>query len=159
MPWSLVRYASVLCLVVSFQSPSPASEAGDEEQLRSLHEKVLQAHRERDVELLLADESADYVVANRGEVTRPLLSERRDRLGAYLRATTFTEYRDLIEPMVTTSADGTLGWVVAQVQARGTQVDASGDQQPLAFTCAWIELYAKRGGRWYRIGNVSNFKP
>jgi hypothetical protein len=30
--------------------------------------------------------------------------------------------------------------------------------QPLEFISAWIELYEKRDGRWWRIGNVSNFK-
>jgi hypothetical protein len=64
-----------------------------------------------------------------------------------------------VEPVVTVSADGTLGWVVVQVQARGVQTSKPGETQPLQFVSAWIELYAKREGRWYRVGNVSNFKP
>jgi hypothetical protein len=60
------------------------------------------------------------------------------------------------EPIVSVSADGTLGWVVVQVRARGVQGDA---KEPLAFVSAWIELYEKRKGRWVRVGNVSNFKP
>jgi len=126
--------------------------------LRALHEKVIRAHRQNDVELLLEDEAADYVVANRGEVTRPSLDERRQRLGSYLRKTTFQEYRDLTAPLIRVSGDGTLGWVMVQVQARGLQTTQGGQKEPLEFVSAWIELYEKRGGRWFRVGNVSNFK-
>ena len=82
----------------------------------------------------------------------------RAHLGPYLAATTFHEYRDLIEPVVAVSEDATLGWVIAQVYARGIQRQEDGTREPLEFTCAWIELYARREGRWLRVGNVSNFK-
>lgn len=130
----------------------------DTDALRALHEKVLEAHRRSNVEMLLEDESADYIVAGRGEVTRPTVDQRRGFLGPYLKRTTFEEYRDAIEPVVTVSNDGTLGWVVVQVHARGVQTGADGKKEPIAFTSAWIELYEKRKGRWYRTGNVSNFK-
>ena len=132
--------------------------AKDVDVLRSLHEKVLRAHRQSDVELLLEDEAPDTVVANRGEITRPTLDERRRRLGAYLTRTSFREYRDLIEPVVSVSDDGTLGWLVVQVQARGTQMTEEGKKEPVEFVSAWIELYRKKDGRWWRVGNVSNFQ-
>ena len=50
-------------------------------------------------------------------------------------------------------------WVIVQVQARGLQVTEQGGKKPLEFVSAWIELYEKRNGRWYRVGNVSNFRP
>jgi len=130
--------------------------ATDVDRLRALHEKVMRAHREGNVELLLEDEAATYVVASRGEVTQPTLEERRSLLGPYLAGTTFEEYSDAVEPIVSVSADGTLGWVVVQVRARGVQ---GGEKKPVAFVSAWIELYEKQKGRWYRTGNVSNFKP
>ena len=69
------------------------------------------------------------------------------------------EYRDLTDPVVQVSGDGTLGWVIVQVEARGSQTNAAGGKTPLEFVSAWIELYEKRDGRWLRTGNVSNFKP
>ena len=137
--------------------PTFAATAADE--LLALHQKVLRAHRESRVELLMEDEAADYVVANRGEITRPTLTERRERFSKYFSGTVFSEYQDLAEPVVTTSADGTLGWVVAQVKARGLQASPSGEKEPLEFVSAWIELYQQRRGRWWRTGNVSNFRP
>ena len=152
----LVLFLSLPAIVAAQGSVAPATAAAE---IRALHEKVLRAHRESDVEILLEDESADYVVASRGEITRPTIQERRERLGAYLKASAFSEYRDLIEPTVSVSADSTLGWVLVQVTARGKQKATSGEEVPIAFTSAWIELYEKRAGKWLRTGNVSNFKP
>lgn len=137
-------------------SAAPSSAAAE---LRVLHEKVLRAHRESNVEILLEDEATDYVVANRGEITRPTLQQRRERLGGYLKASKFSEYKDLVDPVVSVAADSTLGWVVVQVSARGTQLTNQGEAVPIEFVSAWIELYEKRGGKWFRTGNISNFKP
>lgn len=151
-----VRVLGLVALATLGAVPSPA--ASDGEQLKALHEKVLRAHRESDVDLLLEDEAEDYVVASRGEVSGPTLAERRARLGPYLEHTRFEEYRDVAEPVVAVSSDGTLGWVIAQVHARGERTRTDGGTEPVEFVSAWIELYEKRGGRWYRVGNVSNFK-
>jgi hypothetical protein len=131
----------------------------DERALRELHEAVMDAHRSNDVELLLRDEGDEYVVANRGAITRPTRQERRDRLAPYLSATRFEVYRDVVPPAVKISDDGSLGWVITQVEARGEQRADGGAMERLEFVSAWIELYEKRDGRWLRVGNVSNFKP
>lgn len=138
---------------------APGAPAGAVAELRALHEKVMRAHRESNVELLLEDEADDYVVGSRGDVSRPTTQQRRERLGAYLKATTFTEYKDLVEPIVTVAADASAGWVVVQVSAKGRQRGGNGEELQVAFISAWIELYEKRQGRWQRVGNVSNFKP
>ena len=131
----------------------------DVDLLRALHEKVIRAHQQSNAKLLLEDEAADYVLANRGEVTHPSLDERRKQFEGYLGRTRFEVYRDTAEPTITVSGDGTLGWVLVQVQARGVQTTTEGRKQPLEFASAWIELYEKRDGRWLRVGNVSNFRP
>ena len=153
------RVSAIAACIWAAQWASPAFAATDVDLLRGLHEKVLRAHQQSKVELILEDEPADYVVANRGKVTRPSLEERRKRLGEYLGRTRFEVYRDMAEPLVTVATDGTLGWVVVQVEARGIQTTDDGRKEPLEFVSAWIELYQKREGRWLRVGNVSNFKP
>lgn len=152
------EYVGVAVLATVFVGTAWAA-TDDVSELKALHEKVMRAHRLSDVEILLDDEAADYVVASRGVVTRPTLEERRRRLGAYLQRTAFEEYRDVADPIVSVSADGSLGWVVVQVQARGIQTTADGKKEALQFESAWIEMYEKRKGRWLRVGNVSNFKP
>jgi hypothetical protein len=154
----IVALASVLSLSCTSASPSPADPADDRARLLELHAESMEAHRVGDVELLLKDESQDYVVASRGEISHPTVEERRAFLGPYLRATRFTEYVDVVPPVVKVSRDGTLGWVIVQVRARGEQVGANGARQPVAFESAWISLYEKHGKEWRRVGNVSNFK-
>ena len=151
--------ALVAAIVVAQAPWLLAAPPTDAEQIRALHEKVMRAHRQSSADLLLEDDAPDPIVANRGEITRPSLEERRSRFASYLGRTTFEEYKDLVEPVVTVSNDGTLGWVIVQVQARGVQTKDDGGKEPIAFVSAWIELYQKRGGRWYRVGNVSNVRP
>lgn len=140
----------------AFAPPAPSSEA-ERQALLSLHRDVLEGHLHSDARWL-ASELDDYVVANRGEITRPTLEDRRKRFGGYLGATRFSSYRDLVPPVATVSKDGTLGWVICQVAAEGTQ-SSDGKQEPLSFVSAWIELYEKRDGAWRRVGNVSSFRP
>ena len=161
VPFYVLRAALVLLGLLSIAScVTVRRSAGDARaELLALHQTVIDAHATSDVELLLRDESDDYVVANRGEITTPNKAARRARLGAYLGSTRFTVYRDEVAPVVRVSEDGTLGWVIVQVYASGEQRGESGQTTPVEFTSAWIELYEKRGGRWLRTGNVSNFKP
>jgi ketosteroid isomerase-like protein len=134
----------------------PIDTAGERARLLALHEQAMEAHRKGDVELLLQADDADFVLASRGEISRPSLEQRRQFFGTYLRGVRFAEYIDVVAPVVHVSADGTAGWVIVQVRARGTEVGGSG--RSLQFESAWIELYEKRGDGWRRVGNVSNFK-
>jgi len=149
--------AAVLLVSCSSTTLAPPPEARAE--LLALHEDVMRAHRESNAELLLRSEAPDSISANRGEMTRPTLDERRARFQQYLRTTRFTEYIDVVPPVVRVSDDGNLGWVIVQVRAAGVQTTQDGSSKPLAFESAWIELYERRESSWYRIGNVSNFKP
>jgi len=133
--------------------------SGDEDRLLQLHEEALRAHRESNVDLLLDAEGEDFILSNAGKVSRPNRDARRQGLGPYLESTRFAVYRDQIPPVVKVSKDGSLGWVIAQIEARGEQTGPDGTVAPIEFVSSWIELYEKRGGRWLRVGNVSNFKP
>ena len=141
-------------------APSPS----DAQQLLALHEEVMRAHRESDVDLLLKAEGDDYVVAGRGEITRPDRNARRERLGPYLTATRFSTYADKVPPIVKVSSDGSLGWVIVQVEARGEQTAPSGsrpaprvrervdralreERRPLGAGRQRVELQTRGGGR------------
>jgi hypothetical protein len=131
----------------------------DVEQILELHKAVLEAHKAGDVDGLLAAESDEIVRASRGEVLFPPKSERVLAFTRYLQSTAFEEYRDLIDPIVRVSDDGTLGWLIAQVKIVGTQTSGSGERVRIDSVWAWIELYEKKAGQWYRVGDVSNVRP
>jgi hypothetical protein len=153
---TLVAVLGSVAAVLMACTTIPTDNAADRARLLALHEQAMEAHRKSDVELLLQADAEDFVLANRGEISRPSLEQRRQFLGPYLRGVRFAEYVDMVPPVVHVSADGTAGWVIAQVRARGVEVSGAG--RSLQFESTWIELYEKRGGGWRRVGNVSNFK-
>jgi hypothetical protein len=152
----VITVASCAAVLLASCATAPIDTSGDRTRLLALHEQAMEAHRKSDVELLLQADAEDFVLANRGEISRPSLEQRRQFLGSYLRGVRFAEYIDVVAPVVHVSADATAGWVIAQVRARGTEVGGTG--RTLQFESAWIELYEKRDGHWRRVGNVSNFK-
>ena len=150
---------AMLALAVLSCASGARLTSGDEDQLLQLHEEALRAHRESDVNLLLNAEEDDFILSNAGKVSRPNRDARRQGLGPYLESTRFAVYRDQIPPVAKVSKDGSLGWVIAQIEANGEQTGPDGTVASIEFVSSWIELYEKRGGRWLRVGNVSNFKP
>ena len=130
---------------------------GDHSRILAEHKRIIDAHIVRDVEGMLEGAADDYVLVNRGEVSYPTVDERRQRVANYFKITVFSEYKDLIPPIIHISDDGTAAWLIAQVEVSGKQESPGGDQ-PLHFVSAWIELYEKRDGEWVQTGNVSNFR-
>jgi hypothetical protein len=151
-----MKKLTIFALLAFYAGLSPASVA-DTEQILALHEKVLEAHRRNDVDMLMEDAAVDYILVTNGEVIYPTVDERKLRFGEYFAVTTFDKYEDSIAPIVKVSADGSMAWLIARVSVEAVQ-DVGGEDQPLAFISAWIELYEKRAGRWIQTGNLSNFR-
>ncbi len=156
---AMLPFAPLVLALAACAAPPPAPSEPPAETLKRLHATVLEAHREGRLAPWLAVEADDYVQANRGEIAFPTKAERRAAREPYLASTRFSTYRDLREPIVAVSRDGTLGWVVAQVEAEGERTAEDGSTSPVRFVAAWVELYRRDGGRWRMVGNVSNFRP
>lgn len=150
---------SLLAALAASGCSKSVDREGEIAELAALHASVLEAHRSGDVDAWMANEADTVVSANRGVVSFPVASERRSKRTGYLGATTFSEYRDLRPPLVKVSEDGTLGWVIAEVEIKGTFSLETGDDVPVDGIWAWIELYEKRAGVWKGVGNVSNRRP
>lgn len=147
-------------LALLWATPLPAQDATrDAAELRRLHQELLEAHRTGDVDRWMAVEAADYVSVNGGRITFPEASERRAGRAAYLASAEFEVYRDLREPLVRVSDDGSLGWLVAEVEVRGTTTSDTGQVEAFHDIWAWIEMYARVDGRWRLVGNASNRRP
>lgn len=140
--------------------PQAQDQSGsDTEEILTIHKDLLASHLRNNVAGVLKAEADKIVVVSRGEVLFPTKVERAMQFERYLKQVEFEEYRDLISPIVRVSKDGTLGWLIAQVRIVGTQTDSDGTSIPIESTWAWIELYEKHDGRWFRVGEVSNVKP
>ena len=159
----MIRVCLLFGLITVFLScelKAPDQNHSDWEALLGIHEQILEAHRKRDVALMMSVEGAEtVVVANRGNINRVTKAASEQRWQTYFSEVTFSTYRDLQPPIVTISKDGTLAWLMAQVEIVGERKRPDGLSEPIHDVWAWIELYEKRNGRWVGVGNVSNVRP
>jgi len=138
-------------VALSAQAAGPAEAA-----LEGIHAELIRAHVENLPELWMSLESAEYVSANGGAISYPTMAERRDQRTNYLNNATFTRYRDVREPVVRVSDDGSLGWLIAEVEIAGTLPARDGSREEFAQVWAWVELYENTDDGWKLVGNVSN---
>ncbi len=108
-----------------------------------MHGNILEAHRAGDVGAWMATETDTVVSANRGEVSFSSATERRAGRDRYLSSTTFSVYQDLRPPLVMVSEDGTLGWVIAEVEIKGMHSSEGMADEPVEGIWAWVEFYEK----------------
>jgi hypothetical protein len=149
-----------LCALLLLAAAGEAADLeAEKRKLMALHEEFKSAHLDGDADTILARIAGDYVRVARGEVSHPRRDDMAARMEDYLGRTSFSEYRDLRDPIVRVSEDGTLGWVVVELRARGVQKTPEGAEEPLEFVCAWISLFEKREGEWMMVGDVSTFRP
>ena len=132
---------------------------GDEAELLALHQTIINAHLNGDIDAWLAIEADTTISANGGKITHLGRSERRNAREPYLARATFESYRDVKPPMVRISDDGSLGWVIAEVEVIGWTANDDGSIEDISNVWAWIELYEKTPSGWKVEGNVSNSRP
>ena len=153
------HYLSLILLVLFFMygcKQKPDLEQYKQEIL-ALHQELINAHLEKDIDFFTRDIADDYMQVQGGEIKYPQKDDIIERFTDYLNNTTFTEYKDLQEPIVGISEDGSLAWIVVQVKIEGSRVRDSIPHE-LDFTCAWITLYKRVGEKWIRMMEVDNFK-
>ena len=127
-------------------------------EILDLHQKTIDAHWKKDVAFFTKDISDDYFSAGNGEIRNPTKEEITAQFDRYLNSTTFTEYRNLREPIIGFSKDGSLAWSLVQVKVAGRSPAEFGAERTFDVTWAWITLYERKGDRWIRLGEVSNSK-
>jgi hypothetical protein len=150
--------ATILSLAPGCGSEAQPDLETEAAKLRALHDQMLAAHRNGDVESWMSVEAEEITVAGRGEISFPSAADRRARRETYLGSTTFSVYRDMREPIVQVSDDATLGWLIAEVEIEGVRT-IDGTDVPFHSIWAWIETYEKQAGEWKMVGNVSNLRP
>jgi hypothetical protein len=157
--WSgFVLLALGLAVVFGRCRPSPDFETL-ERQILDLHQQTIDAHWKKDAGFLARHMADDYFAVQNGEIRKPTREEITAEYERYLGTTTFKEYRDLRQPVVGFSKDGSIAWSIVQVKVAGRDLDESGEEKDFDLTWAWITLYERRKDRWIWLGEASNFKP
>jgi hypothetical protein len=156
---AIVAALGLLSLLLMGAAPPETDRGADQKALLAHHEASLKAHRENNPEWFIRDRAAEYILVNRGEILRPTNEQTLARFTDYLGRTRFTEYRDLVPPVVRISEDGTMGWIAVQVKVVGVQTRPDGTEETIDVVWAWVSMYQKHEDRWINTGNASNRRP
>jgi len=127
------------------------------EEILGLHRQGIEAHLGKDVDFLVKYVSEDFMSVNNGRISYPSIEDLRNSFNSYLSNTEFSSYRDLTEPVIGFSDDGSIAWSAVRVKVEGkTKKDDT--SRDLDFTCAWITLYRRENGKWIRFIEASSFE-
>ena len=141
---------------------SSCQQRADREELREeilgIHQELIKAHLEKNPELLVNNLSDTYISVKEGDILRPGKDEVRAGLTDYITNTTFTEYKDLQEPVIGFSDDGTVAWAIVKVKVKGYRKQEDGSERETDFTCAWLTIYRRVKNDWVVDVEVSTFK-
>lgn len=146
----------ILACVAGCARPA-VNAAQDEAALLALHKATLKAHLDGDVEAFLDPWADELLMVNRGTMEAVARDDSRQNFAEYFGSVQFEYYRDRKPPRIEVSRDGTMGWVAAEVEAKGVRMTSEGEAAPLAFQSAWVSLYRKVDGEWRLAGNASSF--
>jgi hypothetical protein len=126
-------------------------------ELLALHEDSIKAHLEKNVSFFVQDISKNYTSVSWGEIQKPTIKDIGATFTNYLENTNFSEYRDLQEPIIGFSNDGSLAWLIAQVKVTGKR-KTDGEETDVDFICSWLTLYERKDDKWLRLADASTFK-
>lgn len=129
-----------------------------EQELLDLHKETLDAHLNKDVDFFVKNIADDYFSISRGEIRNPTKEAIITQFTNYLGSTEFSEYRDLIEPIIKVSDDGTLGWTIVNVKIVADR-EIEGTVYHIEDVWVWITCYMRENDIWIRMGEVSCVKP
>ncbi|MCG3218772.1 MAG: hypothetical protein KAR35_07185 [Candidatus Heimdallarchaeota archaeon] len=129
-----------------------------EQEILDLHKETIDAHLKKDVDFFVKNIAKDYFSVSRGELRRPTKEEITTMFTDYLGNTEFSEYRDLNDPIIKVSDDGSLGWSIVTVKIVGVR-EIDGEKHKFENIWTWITLYERENDIWMRMGEVSSMKP
>ena len=125
----------------------------DNVQVHRLHRMLLAAHCLGDADMMANLSTPQVLTANRGEIQHVENDAMRVRFSALFRALDYTEYHDIVSPSIDLSADGSLGWIGAKVQAKGSEIESG---NAFSQQWAWVMMVKKVDNVWLHAGNASN---
>ena len=129
-----------------------------EQEILELHKETIDAHLKKDVDFFVKNIADDYFSVSRGELKHPTKEEITTMFTNYLGSTDFLEYRDLIDPIIRVSDDGSLGWSIVRVKIIAVR-EVEGKKYNIDNIWTWITLYERENNVWMRMGEVSSLKP
>ena len=130
--------------------PSPRI---DVVQVYRLHRKILAAHCLGDADMIANLSAPEIISASQGKLEQTKNEAIQKRFTALFQSLDYTEYHDLVTPVIELAEDATLGWIGVNVEAQGTVIETGAS---FSSQWAWIMMVRKIDGVWLHAGNASN---
>lgn len=131
----------------------------DSLELLRLHEGARRAHLDKRADQLVAAWSDDFVSVGRGGVTPGNRERGLATFQAYLDASTFQAWDDIVPPRIRISRDGQMAFVVVQKRVHLTSRTPAGAIESERTRFAWLSVYEKRDDRWQMVAIASTDRP
>lgn len=118
----------------------------EKQAILTLHDTQRQAHFEKNVEMLIENDAADFIQVNRGKISSPSRQEKAARFQAYFDAVAFVQWDDVTPPIISFSDDATMAtaivnkMVVLKLKQENMRLDTT--------YFAWLAVYKKTNGHW-----------
>jgi hypothetical protein len=156
----IVKYCLIFVVIifVLFGCNCEPTEEELKQQILDIHKELINAHFRKDLDFFTRGISEDFVSVSNGEINKPTPEEITANYKNYITNTTFSEYRDLQEPIVGFSKDGSIAWAIVKVKVKGERKLEDGTNRDVDFICAWLTLYEKTNTGWDVLAEVSTFK-
>jgi hypothetical protein len=122
-------------------------------QVYRLHRKLLAAHCLGDADMIANLSAPQVLSASRGELRQFSRDAMRERFTALFQALNYTEYHDIVMPVIDLSAGSDLGWIGVNVRANGAEVKTG---TTFSDQWAWVMMVKKIDNVWVHAGNASS---
>jgi hypothetical protein len=160
----LLRFAVTIAallagIVVSLGEHAPTAQQTAQAELLVIHAQDRRAHMTRDVNLLLEHTGDSLLDVRNGQVQVLSCEALRRRFTEYFRRAEFSAWDDIEPPVVGTSLDGSMGWMVVRVHIVYSERGPNGDSSRHDEKMAWMSTYEKRSGRWIMTAVTSTSQP
>ncbi len=126
----------------------------DKAAILQLYETTRRGHLDGDAAKVLAQYAPRWDDLRDGTVVVRTIDDELGRIAGQLVCTRYLAWDDVNPPRVEVSPDGTMAWLLGEVRARAIQTQPDGSEREIAYRCAWLQVYARRDGRWAAIVNA-----
>jgi hypothetical protein len=123
------------------------------------HKLAREAHFKRDAGALVASFATETIYVRDGRVETRTKADSLRRVSQYFAGAEFTEWDDLMPPVIRISPDGKMAWMIVRLKGKYTHTGANGEKSVEEFVCAWMSIYEKQGSKWMHVANASTFQP